>query len=817
MVSTEEEKPNFMNEESPDIKLYLYRFWRMWYWFVLSAIIGIGFGYLYSRYQKPEYEVKSSIIYNRSSKSNTLETFLEESWNSYSLIDNQMGILKSYILTRQTIEKLNWRVSWFRTGIFLEEGLYKSEPFRVVEPLGAFNQTGVPIKITVLSKSAYMVNVDKKITVNGTRQKVNLARQCRFGEPFTSPLFNFILDIDSIRPVEGGAEYSLVFNDLNELVSEYNGKLNVDLLKENSEILSLKVKGTEPQRDIDFLNEIMDSYIAFGLKTKNQESENAIRFIDSQLSNVNDSLRRSSEKFTDFRSGKKIFDLTQEGSVVTQQLVDLEKEKATAEMQMNYLLNLKKYLGNAEQMKQVVAPAVIGVSDPLFNDLVKKMIDLYTQREMLSASVKENSPNMEMINREISLARKTLDENLKNIIANAQMAMKHVNGEIEELTANIATMPLLEQQMIGLKGRYEMNKDMSDFLLKKRAEAAIMMASTSPDGTVLDAARPETIQSVSPAHSKFIAIGFLLGLLFPLLVIFIFDYFNDKIRSYEQVEKKTKIPMIGTIAHNHYSTDYPVIDYPKSSIAESFRGLRTNLQFMMPDPSNKVISVHSVVAGEGKTFTSLNLASIIALNSRKVVLVGCDLRRPQLQKILGTTQTEGLSNYLIGQANIDQILRQTEIKGLYFIPSGHIPPNPAELLENPLFEQFLAEVRERFDTVILDNAPMSIIADGLIVGSKSDTNLFILRQDYSFKEEIKFINSVFSQGKLPHLCIALNDVRKNNYYSYGYGYRYYQYGAYDYNYRYGGYYYSDTSAPKTLSEKIFGKKSSGHHHNHESK
>jgi capsular exopolysaccharide synthesis family protein len=293
--------------------------------------------------------------------------------------------------------------------------------------------------------------------------------------------------------------------------------------------------------------------------------------------------------------------------------------------------------------------------------------------------------------------------------------------------------------------------------------------------------------------------GILIGLLIPMLIIFIYDYLNDKVRSMEQLERKTKLPIVGSIAHNNYDTDFPVVDHPKAAISESFRGLRTNLKFMLPGTQKKVIAVHSTIPGEGKTFVSINLASIIAMNNLNVLLVGCDMRKPSLQKLFDQKDSVGLSNYLIGQVNLDQIIQPTNVKGLSFVPSGQIPPNPAELLENPLFDQFLDEVRARFDIVVMDNAPISIITDSVIVGRKADANLFILRQEFSHRDQIKFVNELARQNKLQNIAIALNDVQVK---SYGYGSR--RYGGYYNNYKYGGSYYSDI--PKERASKRFMRK-----------
>jgi len=790
------EDPNLsfaQDDELPSsTKEYLYRFINLWYWFVLSLILGFGGGYLYYLYQDPVYQVSTTILVKQDSKSNSIIGFFEESWGTYSLIDNQIGIIKSYTLSRQAMESLKWRVNWYKKGLFTNEGLYQSEPFELIEMPGKINLEGVPLTIKILSPSSYLVSFEPKTRFWRKSEYAAFSKECRFGEPFTSAVFNFTLKSHhGAASPEVGAEYIFYFNNINGLVGRFLGKLNVGKLSENSEILSLTVKGNEPRRDLDYLNELTKTYIQYGLNEKNKTSENAIRFIDMQLSSVGDSLHRAAQRFSEFRSSNKIVDLTQEGTMVLSKLADLQKEKAMSDMRLKYFRNLKNYLGNAEQMKQVVAPSIVGITDPLFNNLVMKLIELYGKREVLSFSVNEKSPNVEILERELRLTRKNLDESLNNIMANAQSEADQIDDQIRKSSTEITQLPAIEQQMIGIKGRFEMNKEMSDFLQKKRAEAAISLASNAPDAFVLDAAYPETTSQLGPQKSKFVMFGVLIGLLVPMLIIFIYDYLNDKVRSMEQLERKTKLPIVGSIAHNNYDTDFPVVEHPKAAISESFRGLRTNLKFMLPGQSKKVIAVHSTIPGEGKTFVSVNLASIIAMNNLSVLLVGCDMRKPSLQKLFDQKDSIGLSNYLIGQVSLDDIIQKTQVKGLSFVPSGQVPPNPAELLENPLFDKFLEEVRARFDIVVMDNAPISIITDSVIVGRKADANLFILRQEYSHRDQIKFVNELAKQEKLHNIALALNDVQVKNY---GYGSR--RYGGYYNNYKYGGNYYSDIPRQK---------------------
>jgi tyrosine-protein kinase Etk/Wzc len=273
MTNTEDPNLTFIQDDElpSSTKEYLYRFLNYWYWFVLTVILGFGGGYLYYLYQEPVYQVGTTILVKQDNQSNSIIGFFEENWGTYSLIDNQIGIIKSYTLSRQTMDALKWRVSWYRMGLFTEEGLYKSEPFDVIETPGKMNMEGFPLKIKVLSSTAYMVNFEPKSKFWRKQTYASFSKECRFGVPFESALFNFSLKIQEggIMP-EAGSEFLFYFNNINGLVGSYLGKLNVGKLSENSEILSLTVKGNEPSRDLDYLNELTKTYIQYGLNEKNK-------------------------------------------------------------------------------------------------------------------------------------------------------------------------------------------------------------------------------------------------------------------------------------------------------------------------------------------------------------------------------------------------------------------------------------------------------------------------------------------------------------------------------------------------------------------
>ena len=798
-----DEMTEFSGQEQPlDIKELLYKIISKWYWFAICGFLGLSMSWIYNRYSISIWQVEATILVSDASKKPGIDNLFE----SFSLapkinMQNHMELLKSYNLNRKTIENLGWRTSWFEKGQFIDNEFYKGEPYKVVELQGWYNDFGIPIHFKAISDDLFEMSCNYEDKLNGKIRKINLKQNGKVGVPIVSPWFRFTLEKGEGK-IEAGTTYYFIFNDANRLTLSYSGKatkLAVNLTDKTSEVLKLTVKGTQPAREVDFLNELAKVYIQFGLREKNRTSENTVEFIDSQLAGIADSLRIAGQSFTNFRAENQIVDLSKEGSLVMDKVNGLESDKSLAEMRLVYYQSLKKYIKDADAMKQAISPSVVGIVDPALNGMVMKLAELYSKREVLSYSVQDKNPALVMLDNEIVSTRKNLGENLANLESNAKVELETLRKRINEVNQLAKQLPQTEQQFINFKRRFDVNNDLYTFLLTKKAEAAISRASNVADSQVIDEARLETASIVGPNRLLNLLIGLILGLGTPLIVILLTDYFNDTIKNREEVARSTNLPIVGEIGHNRYDKEFVTIEHPRSEIAESFRGLRTNLQYILKGHTKNVIGVHSTIPGEGKSFISLNLATIIAMNDKKVLLVATDMRKPRLNALFDIDHKQtGLSTYLIKRDTFSEVIRTTHIPNLSFVSSGPIPPNPSELLENGGFERFITEAKSIYDYVIIDNAPVPVVTDGLISARYCDTNIFVVRQDYSHVAQVRYIDQLAVKEMMPQVCIVINDVEIHGYgyrnkYGYGkYGYGKYGYGRYGYG-RYGGYsgYYDD--------------------------
>lgn len=771
-------------EEKFDLKKIIFLVIRKWYWFVLFGFLGLIGAYGYNKVTIQQYWVYSSVLIPESSNGTDMMSLFD---GNFSLqpknnISDQIEIIKSYYTVRQALLNLNWRTSWYKKDMFVWKGIYKSEPFDVQETPNFINPKGIAIFITPNSTNSFNISVDGEIYLSNSNEKTKIKFESSgtFNQPFVNKYFNFTL-LRKINNFETQSEkYCFTFNDLITTTINYQEKINASLKDKKGSVILCSIQGEEPERECDFLNELIKVYTEGKMSFQNEAQRRSLNFINEQLEGISDSLNTAGTKFTEFRSRNSIIDLGAEGKLVMDNLKEIETARVQSQMQLDYFQNLLKYLNNNNDFKQIVSPSVVGIQDASLNAMVLKLGELYNRRQILSFSAKENNPTLIMIDKELNQIRSQLNENLRNLIDNAT---RNINSQ-KDRQANISTqlnkLPQKEQQMVNIQRQFNLTNEIYTFLLQKRAETNIALASSIPDVQVIDVARPETAYIVGISPIQMLAIGLFSGLMIPMAFMFISNFFDNRIRTQEDIENHTNLPILGNIIHDESKAELSIADNPKSIIAESFRTLRTNLSFMLRNSGGKVLSIHSVNPGEGKSYIAVNLATILAMNNNKVLIIGADLRKPKLHRIFKIENEIGLSTYLIGYNIIDQIIFPTSINNLSLIPSGPIPPNPAEILGGPEMMKLINHLRDRYDFIIIDNAPLAIVTDGFIVNNISDLNILILRYGISHKHQVEMLNQYAAKKTINNPAILVNDIKFNEFGSTYY--KHYQYEAYQNTY-----------------------------------
>lgn len=770
--------------EPVDIKEILFKFLRYWHWFVIAGVLGVASAIIYNKYAPPGYSVSSLVLVKEKSGDGMN---LDDLFSSFQLksdvkIENHIGVLTSFSLNRKVVENLRWYTSWYKDMPFGDYNLYGNEPYQIIMESPKNNLTNIPIFIKNLGDGTYSVKVDAKTLYHETEISVDFEETGKFGEKFSNKYFSFVLNElqpDNEELIDEDDLY-FVFNDLDLLALDYLKRLEISAVNKNADLIKMDLEGQSPAMEIAYLNELGQVYIQFGLSEKNLTSENTIEFIDTQLGAIVDTLKVAGNNFTNFRANNNVFDLEQKATLVLDKLVELDSRKSMIKMQYDYYQNLNSYLGDAEKLKKMIAPSVVGITDVGLNNMLLKINELYSKKEALSYSLEAKNPGIQMIDRELEYALKSLSENLKNLVINTQLELASVQEQIDRVNKELENYPKTEQELINIKRNFDLNNELYTFLLQKRAEAEITKASNIPDIKVLDQASSSTLEKTAPKKLLNLMISLVLFLAIPFVIIVVREYFDDTVKTKEDLQKLTSIPVAGSIIHNKFqsngSVNIPVVEHPRSVIAESMRALRTNLDYFHPSKDPLVVGIHSVIPGEGKSFVSLNLASIISMNNKKVILVDADMRRPTLSTRLQMNEKEGLSTYLIGHHRLEQVIKKTGIGNLDVILSGMIPPNPAELLGSQAFKELVEKLKKDYDVILIDNAPSNMVTDGAIVRQFTSVDLFVVRQGYSHKKLIDLINQLTDNNQQKKTGIVFNDVNHQKYYG-------------NYSYQYGGYYH----------------------------
>lgn len=759
-------------ENKSSSKSQIIKYLKKWPWFVLFCTLGLTLGYLTFKNSPNTYEVKSRLLVKSDESSiNPVLAFDNQSLRqgNRSNIDNQIGIMQSFTLYRKALSQLNWDYSWFEKRILYDKDLYGNPPFELSIPPNARNAEGVAIEIIPLNDTEFELICSGETNLNGYYETISLDENVKYGVPLVNDFFNFTLDKPSGNP---GTTYILVFNDLDQLTSQYLSLTKIAADDVNADIISIRINSKlSPQRTVDFINELNEVFIDFGVENQYESSENSVQFIDSQLDRLKKSVDTAAENFSSYRRRNQVINLGQEAQLVYARLEEIEQDQYMTQLQVDYYSDLLQYLDNSEKIEEMASPSVVGISDAGLTDLLAKLTELYSRRQTLSYSVQEKNPTYVMLEREIRIARDGLEETIRNQMKATETKLESLHDRHSEVQARLQKLPETEKRLVGIQREFDLNNELYTYMLQKKAEASISKASIAPKVQVIDRALLETTVHTGPQMLKFIAAGFMGGVLLPFLFFFIAAFFDNTIETMAEVEKASKLPVFEGIVKHKYKSMVPVALHPRSGIAESFRRVKFNISSLLGDKDSTVIAINSLLPGEGKSFISSNLAVILSKSNKKVLILGADLHNPTVQTYIEQKDNVGLTDYLTGNKSIDEILEDTKYPNLKIIQAGTIHESPSDILDTIKLELLMTEVRKTFDYIIIDNAPLLLVPGSILFSQLSDIGLFILRMNQSHRTQIDQINKLVSFNKLKQAAILLNDMTGT---SLGYGYSYYK-------------------------------------------
>ncbi len=766
-----------------------------WYLYLIAFILALGFAKYKNRYSKSIYSIYTTInIEQRYSQPEVYAGGIPITPGVN--LENEMGKLTSYQMNYDVLSKLpSFEYQYFLDrDLAYDMELYKSSPIKIILSSQSSPFYNTPIYVTVRDTSNILIQLGKSKDHYSSK----------FGQVFTHGSLSFsIIKTNNFGPQCVGKRYYIIHRDIRQLAHSYSQRLRIDLRSPNSTILWIWMETSTPNKDIDYLNELAREYINQRLRKKNEIAIRTIEFIDKQLEVFQDSLRVAEKEMTHFK-GNNILSTTDEGKELNDELKNIEEQIKTLQLKTAYYNNLLSLLGSAGSSQiMLMPPGFVGIDDPGLQSLMDKLLEAIDEKNKASLIIKdeERIPMMKNINIRIQELRNSIYQYIQQSLKYTNKTQQELEKQRQSLYIQLLKFPAAQREFMQVNRKFEINNKIYTFLMQRRMEAGITLASSRPDAEILDRARPETIRFKRRVGYISIGKAIIFAIVIVLLIISVLFILDTKIKSSADIERLTSIPIISTIIENKTGLKVPVIRYPRSSITEAFRSLRTNILYYMVDKPAKVILISSTIGGEGKTFVSVNLAAILAGTGKKVVILEADLRKPKVQTYFEVEHQEGIVTFLIGEHTYEEIVHKLEIDNLYLIPCGEIPPNPVELLESKKMHELISKLREDFDFVIIDSPPIGIVTDALVLANYSDMMLFVIRQLFSTRQSIKLINELRENKKLEHIAIILNGIKTNLMYGlrYGYGDTY----GYGYGVSYGyGYYQDEGNEPHTLWEKF---------------
>lgn len=777
---------NRYNPETKEtsIREIIEQYTRYWYLFVLGAIIALLLAFIYLRYTTALYQTRATIIIkDEKSASSPMEMAAFSQFGSFlsrfntSKIDNELAIFNSKRIISKTIKELGLNIKYESVGAIKTSEIYAYIPFTV--QYQSFNEIGnklsVPkLYIEVISPTEYTLE-DEAQTFEGTY---------KFGEKIALPFgeITILPNLESKENFEAFFDRTVVvtYRPIENVALDYQQKVVIENEIKSSNVLELSMLTPVTEKAEDFLDELVSQYNQDAIADRNEIARNTSAFIDSRLEIITrelDSVERNKQVF---KSDNRLTDIQAEAQIILENASEFNKKQLDVGTQLELSKTMIDYMENSSNNE--LLPSNIGIESEEVAGAVNNYNQLILYRNKLLQSSTEKNPVVQNVDTQIEQMRSSILSSLKNSSNALKIAMKDINYQESTLNSRIAQVPAKEKIFRGIERQQTIKEQLYLFLLQQREEASITLAATSPKAKVVDSAY-STKKPVSPQKPLIYLGALLAGLLIPFMGIYGVNLLSTKVASRRDVERHLPAtPIIGEIPRIKRNEADLIQLNDRSIMAEAYRILRTNLQYLFinkleENDKGKTLIVTSTIKGEGKTFVAFNLALTLALTGKKVVLVGADIRNPQLQRYLPEhlKNSKGLTEYIVyNDMEVEDVVSQSDYnENLSIVLSGAIPPNPAELLMQKRTTTFVEELKNEFDYIIMDTAPSMLVTDTILINKLADITLYVVRAGYTDKRLLDFPQDAIDDGRLANVAMVLNNVNLNNFgYGNKYGYAY---------------------------------------------
>lgn len=799
MIDERKDKLGEQSEEQVNIQELLFRYLIHWPWFVVSIIICIACAWGYLRLTTPIYNITATVLIKDEKKggganmSSELEKMgLDGFVSSSNNVDNEIEVLRSMSLAREVVNNLGLFVTYMDEDEFPSKELYHTSPVLVSLTHQEADKLPGRMEINMILQPTGALGVQITVGEKEYRKQFDKLPAVFPTDEGTVAFFANNDTLSAVRPENITKERHITafINRPFSVSKGYVNSLSIAPTSKTTSVVVISLENTNTRRGRDYINKLLEMYNINANNDKNEVAQKTAEFIDERIGIISKELGSTEQDLENFKRSAGITDLSSEAQIALTGNAEYEKKRVENQTQINLVMDLQRYMKGNEYE---VLPSNIGLQDAASAGAIDRYNQMLVERKRLLRTSTENNPTIINLDTSIRAMRTNVQATLDATLKGLQITKEDLAREASRYSRRINDAPTQERQFVSIARQQEIKSGLYLMLLQKREENAITLAATANNAKIIDEALADD-NPISPKKTIVYLVALVLGVGLPVGVIYLIGLTKFKIEGRADVEKLTSLPVVGDIPLADEKTgSIAVFENQNNLMSETFRNVRTNLQFMLENGKN-VILVTSTISGEGKSFISANLAISLSLLGKKVVIVGLDIRKPGLNKVFNIPKKEhGITQYLTNTtANLMDFVQPSDInKNLFILPGGTVPPNPTELLARGGLEKAIETLKANFDYVILDTAPVGMVTDTLLIGRVADLSVYVCRADYTHKAEFTLINELAENNKLPNLCIAVNGLdlnsRKYGYY-YGYGKygKYYGYGKrYGYGYGYG--------------------------------
>lgn len=762
-----------------DIKYFFFLFLRNWYWLILGLMIGYSIAWLKLRYATNIYQVGGSILLEDNAKSSISEEIITEKLGleQESNVDDQIQVLKSTTLMRRVVDSLNLNVTYYTVGRVKTSEMYgPSCPLVLTSALPQVLAYGTSLRVRTLNNYDFTL-------VKGENDTLT----CHYDTPFVLNQIEYTLSHQaSALP---GTEFLIRINYPEGIAAEYAEKLVIQPVP-GSNVLNLSMRDPVAEKCIDVFKTLVNEFDHSQIEIKNESGRKTLEFIDERLVFITKELYDVERDVEGYKRSRDLpVAIESKASEYLSKVSTADEQLMELDLRLTMLDAIEKKLNDPNAQNESLPLSSEILASSAAAELIKNYNEIVQERKKLSATAGPTNPALKSLDKKVAELRKPLFDNFTVIRRELNDRRAQVSKRLKPIENKIDAIPTYERELLQILRTQQIKEQLFLFLLQKREETALSVAAQVSNTRILN---PPVGQGlVSPDRRRTFTLYLFMGFLLPGVVVFLFDYFNNRIYDEGDIRRHTNAPFLGGIMQSAAGKSIVVNRSSRSAIAEMFRMLRTNLHYLAKGETQKVILVSSSVSGEGKSFISINLGISISLSGQKTLLLGLDIRRPKLSRYLTGHQAErGVTNYLVGQASLDELIQPLPDHPLVdYLDCGPIPPNPAELLMSDATRELFIELRKRYQCIIVDTAPVGLVTDALLLDPHIDQTVIVTRFGMSRTTFLRMVQDIYSNNKLPQVGIVLNGLKSRVGYGYGYGYGYSSSYGYSYGQGYGSEYF----------------------------